>query len=472
LTQLPKLPANSVIPALAREASARGGRLIVVGGWVRDQLRGEDSKDLDVEFFGLSLDEVSRLLEAFDSIGRVGQHFPVWRLRHQSVDLCYPRDGALDYESSRPESLEAAFRAAARHRDLTVNAIGWDPLSEVWIDPWRGIADLEAGRLCAVDATTFGTDPLRGLRVARLHARLEAEVESRTLELCRALDLSSVPIERIASELRRLLVEPLRPSRALRFLDLSGLIDLFPPLADLRGVPQDPYWHPEGDVFVHTCLVVDAARQIGGDLEASALEILQWSALAHDLGKPTTTSRDENRVRSLGHERVGVEIARNWLEELRVSHHIVSAVAVLIAHHLKPAQFISQNAGPRAYRRLARKLAAGRMTAVDLERLARADHLGRTTEDARAGRFEAGDAFLAMASAEGVAQGVHHDVVTAKQLMSHGFRPGPILGKALARAREIQDERGWQESRKIIELLRVEFMDPKDPRKPLVEPEA
>ncbi len=457
-----RLPERSPIPALARHVSDAGGRLLVVGGWLRDQLRGEPSKDLDVEIFGLRPDCISQLLECFESIGRVGRQFPVWRLRHQALDIGYPRDAALDYVPKRPESLEQAFRAAARHRDLTVNAIGWDPLADLWIDPFRGIADLEARRLRAVDSTTFGCDPLRGLRVARLHASLEACVDDATVDLCRSLDLSEVAVERIAAELQRILVEPLRPSRAFEFLSRADLLEVFPLVAALRGVPQDSRWHPEGDVFIHTCLVLDCARRIGAGQGAREREILQWAALAHDFGKPTTTTRQADHVRSLGHERVGAALARDWLIELRISRSIVNAVEVLVKHHLAPAQFVKQGARGKAYRRLARALAAGRMTVVELERVARADHLGRTTHDARASRFEAGKAFLAAAAAEDVAAGVRPDVVSAQTLMDRGLGPGPVLRRALARAREIQDERGWRDPERIAELVLAE-LGPKNP---------
>ncbi len=311
--------------------------------------------------------------------------------------------------------------------------------------------------LRAVDLTRFGCDPLRGLRVARLHASLEASVDDATVEVCRRLDLSALAVERIAAELRRILVEPLRPSRAFEFLSRADLLEVFPPVAALRGVPQDSRWHPEGDVFVHNCLVIDCARRIGAGQDAREREILQWAALAHDFGKPTTTTREADRVRALGHERVGAALARDWLIELRISGSIVNAVEVLVTHHLAPAQFVKQGARGKAYRRLARALAAGRMTVVELERVARADHLGRTTDDARAGRFEAGKAFLAAAAAHEVAAGVPPDVVSAKTLMDRGLRPGPALGRALARAREIQDERGWRDPERIAELVLAEL---------------
>lgn len=457
------LPEKSIIPALAREAASLGGRLVIVGGWVRDQLRGEPSKDLDAEIFGLSPEKIDAFLDRFDSIGRVGQHFPVWRLKHRDIDIGYPREGALDYQAPDAATLVFAFRKAARHRDLTLNAIGWDPLDGQLLDPWQGALDLDAKRLRAVDPTTFGRDPLRGLRVARLKAHLEAEVDSRTLELCRSLDLSELPVERITGELRRILTHPKKPSLALEFLDQSGLLRFFPPLEPLSETPQDPVWHPEGDVFIHTMMVLDVARRIGSDLDPESAETLQWAALCHDLGKPSTTTQEGNRIRSIGHEAAGAHITRKWLATLRVSHRISQAAEVLVAHHLAPAQFVSQGAGPRAYRRLARKLAVGGASVIDLERVARADHLGRTTEEALTGTFPAGQQFLEAAEEEGVRSGPHQDIVTAKHLMSIGFLPGPMLGRALGRARDLQETRGGNDPKVIVELIRREFAQELDP---------
>lgn len=453
----PTLPADSRVPDLARAASAAGGRLLVVGGWVRDQLLGERSKDLDLEIFGLEPGAITGLLEAFDSLGRVGRDFPVWRLRHQDVDIAYPREGALDYRPARPDSLAKAFQRAARHRDLTINAIAWDPLDQRWIDPWQGIRDLERRHLRAVDRSTFGSDPLRVLRVARLHAALDATVDPETLALCQGLDLSQIAIERVAAELRRILIEPDEPSRALHWLDRADQLTVFPLVAALRDVPQDPRWHPEGDVFVHTAMVVDQARKLGSELPLGDREILQWAALTHDLGKPSMTTRDGERVRSIGHEAVSARLAHDWLRALRLGTPLVAAVEVLVAHHLAPSLLARAGAGARAYRRLARKLALGGVTLVDLERLARADALGRTTEDARAGRFVEGDRLLTMAEEEGIAHGVRPDVVTARLFMKRGLQPGPALGRALARARMIQDEHGWQDPDRIADRVLAEI---------------
>lgn len=444
------LPAGSDVGRLARAIEQAGGCLVVVGGFVRDALDGRDAHDLDLEVFGLGEDAVEAVLVGFGFSTRVGRQFPIWRRSRDGLDLAYPRAGALDYHPGDPGSLEPAFRAASRHRDLTINALGWAPLPDAIVDPWGGREDLRARRLRAVDRETFAADPLRLLRVARLQAVLGAEVDDALVAACRALDLADVPVERIAGELRRMLLDGVRPSRGFAWLAQIGRLDVFAPVEALVGVPQDPVWHPEGDVFVHTLLVLDVARSLAAALESVDAERLMLAALCHDLGKPTTTTRDGERVRSIAHEAQSARVARAWLGGLRFPERMVEAVAVLVEAHLAPSQLVAGGAGPRAYRRLARKLAVADVSLEALERLARADQLGRTTPEALAGRFEAGDAFLAAAEAAGVRDAPRPDVVTARDLMARGIAPGPELGRLLRRCRELEDETGDRDSEAIL----------------------
>ncbi|MBY0399249.1 HD domain-containing protein, partial [Myxococcota bacterium] len=328
--------------------------------------------------------------------------------------------------------------------------------TEAIVDPFEGRADLRAARLRAVDPESFGADPLRLLRVARLQAVFEAQVEGELAAICRGLDLAGVPVERIAGELRRTLLDSLYPARAFSWLAGIARLDVFPPIAALVGVPQDPVWHPEGDVFVHTLLVLDRARALANGLAAEQAEILMLAALGHDLGKPATTTREDGRIRSLGHESESARAAQAWLAELRFPQGVVNAVAALVEHHLAPPQFVSGGAGPRAYRRLARKLAAADVSLALLERLARADQLGRTTPEALAGRFEAGEVFLAAAEAAGVREAPRPDLVGARDLMARGIAPGPELGKLLRRCRELEDESGQRDPGPILERCLAE----------------
>lgn len=435
-----------VLESLARGIAEVGGRALVVGGAVRDRLLGRPGHDLDLEVFGLDEATLGDALGEFGLVGPVGRQFATWRDARSGLDVALPRGS---HEASGA-SLDAAFREASRHRDLTVDAIGWDPLEGRLLDPWRGIRDLEQRRLRAVDRTTFGADPLRVLRVARLAASLEAEVDPVLERLCATIDLAALPVERVAGELLRMLVGPRAPSRAFRVLSRMGQLEVFAPLPPLRGVPQDPEWHPEGDVWTHTLLCLDRAAELGRGLVPEERTVLLLAVLCHDLGKPATTRVEGGRIRSLGHEGESARRTTEWLEALRLSERRIRAVTALVAHHLAPVLLVAQDAGPRAYRRLARRLAEADVSIVSLERVARADHWGRTTPDAADRRFVAGDRFLAAAEAASVRQGIGRDVVSARALMRRGVAAGPELGRLLARCREIQDETGWADPERII----------------------
>jgi tRNA nucleotidyltransferase (CCA-adding enzyme) len=198
-------------------------------------------------------------------------------------------------------------------------------------------------------------------------------------------------------------------------------------------------------------MVVDeaAAAREGDEREDT---IVMFAALCHDLGKPGTTfTDDEGRIRSPNHEDEGVEPTRSLLSRMRAPGDLVDAVSVLVANHLAPAHFCACGAKPRAYRRLARKLAAGDVNARILYRLARADHFGRTTADAIAREFPAGDEFLRQAEDLHVEEEAGSDVVLGRHLIARDMSPGPRFGEILAACREIQDETGWDDPERILE---------------------
>ena len=449
------LPAT--VRELARGFADEGGRLLVVGGWVRDAHRGLTSKDLDLEVYGLPAERVDAALEARGFTPPVGRQFAVWRHTGEGIDVALPRDEA----ASGADPVEA-FARAAKARDLRINAMGFDPLSGQVLDPLDGRGDLSAGNLRAADLETFGEDPLRVLRVARLAAALEATPDDALIARCRRLDLSRVPAERLARELDRMLLELQAPSKALEWLARLGQLGVFPPIDSLQDVPQDPEWHPEGDVFVHTGRVIDCASELARaeGLAGEPRAVLLWSALCHDLGKPRVTEVGEDgRVRSLAHDIEGESITRDWLSSLRLSSARIAAVTVLVRYHLAPALYVKNGAKARGYRRLARKLAAGNVTPLDLERVARADHLGRTTPDALAGRFDEGRVFLEAARAAFVETGPRDDVVKAAALMQRGIAPGPELGRLLDRARVLQDETGSQDEADLVARVLAERED-------------
>jgi tRNA nucleotidyltransferase (CCA-adding enzyme) len=443
---------NPRVLEVARAVAQAGGRALIVGGWVRDKLRSVEADDLDLEIYGLELNALERLLSRFGEVIAIGRAFGVLQVKGLPVDFALPRldsktrPGHTGFEVLTDPGLD--FATAARRRDLTINSMGFDPLTDELLDPHGGQRDLALGVLRATDPGHFSEDPLRGLRVAQFAARFEMRADDALLRLCAALDLSELSGERVLEEWRKLLLRGVRPSIGTELLRATGLLRHFPELLALVGVPQDADWHPEGDCWIHNQMVIDeAARARDGGVDDEAL---MFGALLHDVGKPVTTATQNGRVRSPNHDVRGVELAASFLERMRAPNELVTRVGALVEHHLAPALFVKNGATAKGYRRLARKLGAAGVTAELLERVARADHFGRTTADAIARAFPAGDEFLARARELTIAKSPPRDVVLGRHLIARGLHPGPEFGAILERCRELQDETGWTDPEQIL----------------------
>jgi tRNA nucleotidyltransferase (CCA-adding enzyme) len=424
--------------AIAQAARADGGRAWVVGGFVRDRLLGLEAKDLDLEIFGVAAERLPVLLERFGRVEPVGMSFPVYKVG--AVDVALPRRESKTGRGHRGFTVEGdpamPFAEAARRRDFTINAIGLDPLTGEYADPFGGRADLMARRLRVVDPERFGDDSLRVLRAIQFVARFELAVDAQTRALLARIPLDDLPAERVWGEIEKLLLRARQPSSGFALaLDLAVVARLFPELQALVGCPQEPEWHPEGDVWVHTLMVVDEARARVGDLPRAGQVAVMLGAVCHDLGKPATTAVSDGRIRSLGHEEAGVAPATALLDRLNV--HAIDGVDVrreilgMTAHHLKPGAWykVRDEVGDGAFRRLAQKL-----NMEWLARLAKADCLGRT------GTFDctAMDWFLDRARRLGVEHHPPKPLLLGRHLIDLGVAPGPAMGVLLKRVYERQ----------------------------------
>ena len=309
MTQRPPLELAHDIAAAARAA---GGHALVVGGFVRDRLLGLTSKDLDLEVFGLAPDPLIALLARLGRVEPVGQSFPVFKIG--AVDVALPRRESKTGRGHKGFTVvgdpDMSFEEAVRRRDFTINAIGWDPLDSEYVDPCGGQADLAHRVLKVVDPERFADDSLRVLRAMQFAARFDLTLEPASADICRAIPLDDLPAERVWGEIEKLLLLARRPSIGLALaLDLGVIARLFPEMLALVGCAQEPEWHPEGDVWVHTLMVVDEARGAIDDLDRPRKVIVMLGAVCHDLGKPPTTRVIDGRIRSLGHEEAGVERA-------------------------------------------------------------------------------------------------------------------------------------------------------------------
>ena len=423
---------------IAERVQSAGGKAFFVGGWVRDRLLGREAKDIDLEVYGIDSAQLYELLERFGKVNTVGQSFTVYKVG--TIDISLPRTESKQGRGHRGFIVTGdpnlTLVEAAKRRDFTINAIAWDPAREEYLDPFHGQGDLNNGLLRAVDQTTFGDDSLRVLRALQLAARFHLTLDGPTTLLCQRMALDDLPPERIWGELEKLLLLADHPAHGLELGLKLGVVDkLFPELKSLVGCEQEPEWHPEGDVWIHTLMVIDEARKRIDDLDRPQQIALMLGAICHDFGKPSTTAFIDGRIRSRNHEAAGVEPSRAFLDRLNVhkmlGYDVRGQVVGLVANHLKPGMW-HQSVSPvsdGAFRRLAKK--------VDLDllaRLAKSDCLGRK------GQFDcsAMNWFLDRANVLGVEHQPPKPVLLGRHLVQMGLEPGPKIGRILKMVYERQ----------------------------------
>jgi len=434
------------ILALANAVRDAGGRAMLVGGCVRDELMGRQPKDWDLEVYGIEPARLRELLDQFGSVNVVGEAFTVYKLGAH-LDISLPRRERKTGRGHRAFFVAGdpgmTVEEAAARRDFTINAILQDPLTGEIIDPFQGRVDLKAKTLRAVSPETFPEDSLRVLRAAQFAARFKFQIDPETVDLCRMIDLTDLPSERIWGEMEKLLLRAQRPSIGLKWLhELHVIAQLFPEINALIDVAQDPEWHPEGDVFIHTLLTVDRARGLIADLPYPKKITVMLAALAHDFGKPATTEFLEGRLRSREHEEAGVMPTESFLDRLNVhtidGYDVRAQVIALVRDHLKPGEFFKkrEEVGDGAFRRLARKCE------LDLlYRVAKADSLGRNADWVPREKWydaEAQDWFIERARALEVESTAPAPLLLGRHLLEMGLQPGPRIGQITRAIYEMQ----------------------------------
>ena len=431
---------------IAQAVRDEGGRALLVGGCVRDEFMGRPPKDWDLEVYGIDSSRLRGLLDRFGEVNVVGEAFTVYKLGAH-LDVSVPRRERKTGRGHRAFVIEGdpamSIEEAARRRDFTINAILQDPLTEELIDPFHGREDIERKLLRAVSPETFGEDSLRVLRAAQFAARFEFGIEPETFELCRSIDLLDLPAERIWGEMEKLLLRAGRPSVGLQLLrELGAVGQLFPELKALIDVPQDPEWHPEGDVWIHTLLTIDRARELIDDLSYAKQVTVMVAALAHDFGKPATTAFVDGRLRSREHEEGGVQPTIDFLDRLNIhtldGYDVRAQVIAIVRDHLKPGEFYKKQleVSVGAFRRLARK--------CDLDllyRVAKADSLGRNADYVPREKWytaEAQEWFINRVHELELEQGAPAPILMGRHLLEMGLKPGPRVGEITKAVYEMQ----------------------------------
>lgn len=438
---------------------------MIVGGYVRDERLGLDPKDADLEVYGVAPERLYPLLEKmFGKTKEVGKAFGVIKVPigdGLELDVSIPRrdskvgKGHTGILAESDPSL--SVKEAARRRDFSVNAMAVNPLTGELHDPFGGMDDLRSKVLRVTDRVQFQEDPLRVLRamqfVARLGFSVDADSERLMREMVERGDLAELPPDRITTELEKLLTKAGRPSTGFEFARRIGIVErLFPEAAALAGVPQEPEWHPEGDVWIHTMMVVDAAAAIArrdGLSKAEHRQVL-LGALTHDYGKPATTETVDGRIRSRGHEEAGEGPTREMCARLTFGKDDVEAAVAIAVNHLKPGVFyrarqtgeLSDKQYVNAVRKLVRRL--GKTSWRVLLAASEADHRGRTIPGCDTEPYLAGLLLAETVAAHGLDQEAVKPLVQGRDLIAEfGLVPskknGALFGSIIGAVEAARD---------------------------------
>ncbi|MDQ6979156.1 MAG: HD domain-containing protein, partial [Mariprofundaceae bacterium] len=420
-----------------------GGHAWLVGGALRDVLLGRAIHDIDLEVFGL---DFTTLHDALLPLGRcdcVGRQFGVMKLQYHGrcIDIALPRREVKIASGHRGFSVEAdpqlAPEQAVLRRDFTINAMMYDPLNAVFLDLHHGRDDLNQGCLRHV-SDAFVEDPLRPLRAMQFAARYRMHLHPSTATLCRSMlhEANALPRERLWQEWRKWSLAD-APSYGLQALHDSGWLAHYPQLQAMQGCAQEPRWHPEGDVWTHTSLVVDQMAAIAQQrgLPEEEQSILCFAALLHDIAKPLTSFADpQGHIRSPGHAQAAEPLIAQFFSSIGAPSRLLRPVWHLVNDHLT---HLHAQPTARAIRRLSARLSP--VSLQQWEMLVQADASGRTPHPPSRPALP----WLEQAQAMNIADTRPTPWVTGAMLIALGMKPSPAMGQLIHQAYEAQLDGGF-----------------------------
>jgi tRNA nucleotidyltransferase (CCA-adding enzyme) len=459
-----KIP--SILEDILKELQKIGATPILVGGSVRDFFLNIPIKDYDIEIFGIdSLETIQKSLEKFGSVKSVGKSFGVLTLRvdEYDFDFALPRiekkigNTHLDFEIITNANL--SFKEAAIRRDFTINAIGYDFCTKEFLDPFDGLNDLKNSVLKHIDDKTFIEDSLRVYRAVQFSARFDFSLDEKTFELCQKIvqnnELYFLPKERIYEEFKKLFLKSSKPSIGFELLKDLGVLKYFPELKALIDCVQDPVYHPEGDVWIHTMMCLDELARI---LKEENIEdeyrklYLFYGILCHDLGKPFCTKEINGKITSHKHEALGIEPTISFLSKLTNEKKFIEIVCSLVKNHLTPFQLYLAESSLKAIKRLSLKV-----NIEDLCLVCLADCLGRTIKDKE--KCPKATSWLLDKAKE---LDIHNEPIKAlvqgKDLIELGFKPSKEFKEILDFAFDLQLDFHFEKS-EIIKKIKEKYIN-------------
>ncbi len=417
---------------IAQCVAQKGGKTYLVGGYVRDLLMGIHSKDIDIEIHGVEPDELEHILDGLGTRTEMGASFGVYGLRGYDIDIAMPRKeeatgrGHKDFKIYVDPFL-GTYKAAMR-RDFTINAMMQDVLTGEIIDHFGGQEDLKKGVIRHVNPHTFAEDPLRVLRGAQFAARFEFTIAPETIELSCTMDLTTLAKERVMSELEKALLKANHPSIFFEEMKkMNQLDDWFLHLTDLIGLVQPPKYHPEGDVWNHTMLVLDSAASLRDKAENPLG--LMLAALTHDLGKITATTVEDGEIHAYGHAKLGEPFVKEFLDQTTNETKLIRYVRNMTTLHMLPYEVAREHRGKKATNNLFDKA----ISPSDLLLLSTADQMGKGS-----GRIIHEYEEFLQERLSWYQYTMAQPCVMGADLIKAGLKPGPEFSEILAFAHDLQ----------------------------------
>jgi tRNA nucleotidyltransferase (CCA-adding enzyme) len=396
-------------------------------------------------------EDLAKVLTRWGRTDLVGRSFGVVKLTVEpgvTFDFTVPRRDSKTSPGHKGFEIEfdpaISPRDAASRRDFTINALMCDPRTGEVLDFFGGLADLRS-RTLRHTSPAFVEDPLRVVRGMQFAGRFDLKAAPETVELARSIGphFEELARERVREEWFKWAGKSVRPSAGLTFLNQCGWIDHFPEIKNLLGTPQDPEWHPEGDVFTHTGHCLDALVQLEGWQAADdeSRVVYSLAVLGHDFGKAGTTHQAERkgrmRIVSPGHETAGAPLVEKFLERIGAFAAVRDRVLPLVVNHMAHYQNITD----RGVRLLSKRLEPETIEGLCL--VMTADQMGRPPLPRTESRTVSG--LLQKARDLQVQRSAPSPILLGRHLLEAGWTPGPDIGRALHAAYDAQLEGEFHE---------------------------
>lgn len=336
---------------IAKKVHEIGGNVYYVGGYVRDKIMNIENKDIDIEVHGITPKQLEEILDSIGKRIEIGESFGIYNLKGFSIDIAMPRKenaiggGHKDFDILVDPNM-GTYNASKR-RDFTINALMENVLTGEIVDHFNGILDIKNKIIRHVNDETFKDDPLRVLRGAQFASRFGFNICNETINISKNMDISKLSKERIENELKKVLLKSNKPSIFFDIMNKTNHLDYwFKEIKQLIGIKQNPIYHPEGDVYTHTMMVLDEG--VNFREKVSEPYYFMLSCLVHDLGKITCTKEINGVIRAIGHEIEGISIVKEFIKRITNEKKVCDYICNITKLHMKPNMLAKEKSSIKA----------------------------------------------------------------------------------------------------------------------------